>query len=1229
MWNAIKSAASAIYNKIAPKAPAQPKGGVVKTFSNPNMGQLTGTGNPQSNNYNPQGSNYNPQGSNYNPQGNNWNPQTATSNQANAAQVEAAAAAERQRQALIRKQQAEAALNRQKAAITPWLTAAAQKAKQVIGAPKRAVDGIWNNYYAIKDRQKQLDDAKKQQDNALGFMDRRKQAADQEVAAAGKALANGDISPEQYNAVVQKQKDALTRQATFLNNDLQSRQDSINAPIPGKTNEWLRKATGLLTPIGKVTGGAWNVLSNVVEAPQRAMNTVWNVTHPGRPIENTSYNYKKPPTWSEWVASHGGKSDQAQLKAWQVAAKAMDKADKASQPKVNYSGSFMDRLKQAWGASKDQRVIRQDPYNKTMSAAGNLIADPINALPNEWGIKGLSLAAKAGRKLPGAEGFLKATGVVGSKLADTKIGRAASWLNKPINTGTNKYMQSFLDKANTEFKGLTPAEVQAYQDVMKNGGKVPAGYKMLGDGDMNRVMQLAGAHTQDYNRLYQAEKAAGLNYQPSKGYLPTRSELRDQASFLGLKNDAAPFFTRSKKFDTTYMTPEELAFARGYRGYASAKVRKTLPNQKFLSTDTSTLKRRLGAPNRLWKKAVLKYNPAWYVHNLGWNIPASFMAGGVGTAKGYAKLGKAALKERTLHPTYMDNLPKGVVDNGFFATEHGAGAGKLTLGTKMENFSRAAGFLGAKGQGKSDAEAIKNVNRTLFDYGNTKNWERPALTALPFWRFQKNITRLAATMPFTLPRWAKGFNEVKKNTMDKPYNALPDAPQQQFNPETGQPEDVNLKEKYKGKMKTPWGWTTNPFLPILPQNLSQVGVNPWVGLAGRAATGKDYFGKSVRGESLTDFLGSVVPQYRVGKAGVDLFNGNGNNVEKWLSNTGYSKEAQGIDPNKPNYKASLDPVNGIKKALRSFTGIPNFTPNFDEAKYRKDQNYYAFTKLYFGTDWYKQYPDFDKRDAARKELAKRFGFDLQKDLYDGKWSKYDSEATTKLKERKKAAIAMQEQVYKMYEQIPSGTGNNGARGKFIQMWKQLMGNTDLLDKNPDFMVFKNTPISGNKKYAGSKYAPSTAWGKNGASDGNGSGSKGSSAAKTFWGKYYSLPKDQRTAFLQANPQFRKFGSKTFDPKKADLTWAYKNLPPDVRRAYLNKKYGKASVPAQGWDSYLAERGMDFNSKLGRDLIVHPDLGIKQLDKVKQIVGSYSKPTPDTNKTKWLLPKRRASFAKYR
>lgn len=841
-------------------------------------------------------------------------------------------------------------------------------------------------------------------------------------------------------------------------------------------------------------------------------------------------------------------------------------------------------LRQAWNDSKGQPVVPNKfytqsqqqneywakrmpglyphgvkPVSQTNKNLNNFVMDPLMWLPGgntarlgKAGAWLLDHSGFAGKGIKGAANFLK----------NSPVGRLAAKATAESKTVNQAWLDNLAAKMGKKnvFEGRSSTDLNAYQDFMQ-------GKKVNWEGvDRKWVEQTAAKQRNLFDSMHLAETNAGLKTGYRKGYLPTKQKQTDNLfSFLrfagkgkGANYLDAAGLNRAETFRiwehmnamkasgqlekaanvramarfaktgnaTHFMPGEYNKFAKSF--LTNKKLLQAAPNRRFLSTDTSTLRAGLGMPERRWKQAVLKYNPAWYVHNLGWNIPASFMAGGARTAAGYAKM---------LRKGSIKNLPSELTDGAFGG-----------LGGAVEKFSRGAAYHASLAKGMSKDQAVANVNKYLFDYGSHKNWEKPFRAVFPFWSWQKNFSRLLYQLPFDNPRSAATLNAINNRTQQELAKLPPDQ-----------------RKTFQGQLYIPGkGWTTSAFTPFLDQQVSNAGVNPWLSLAQRMSSGQDYFGRDVSGESNTDTALSVIPQGRFLGPLLKLLNKNPQ-TKDWLATSGMGKETQGLDNTLPNYDPNLDYSKQAKSALKSYFGIPSFR-NFDPKKYTAQQRYTAFTDAYFKTDWAKEYPNGNDRNAARAKLAKQFGFDLQKDIYNGKWAKNDTEATQLVKAAKENFWGAEQQ-------------NSAFWKKYYTLDKA--GRRALLDANPQY---KNPNLSYSGSKGSSKYAHTVT----------------TKSGKTFTS--YKSPAQERAA---------------------KIAWAYKNLPPDVRTGYL-KKAGltdpaKANWTNAQWTAWLKANGKDPATKLGIDLTNHPELGQNQIDTVNKIIASFQPTVKERRAVKWARP----------
>jgi hypothetical protein len=156
-------------------------------------------------------------------------------------------------------------------------------------------------------------------------------------------------------------------------------------------------------------------------------------------------------------------------------------------------------------------------------------------------------------------------------------------------------------------------------------------------------------------------------------------------------------------------------------------------------------------------------------------------------------------------------------------------------------------------------------------------------------------------------------------------------------------------------------------------------------------------------------------------------------------------------------------------------GVPNGV-KFDEAKFDEDFRYSKFNKKWFSTDWDNDYtmvverwdadkkkdvkvriPDFDTIFKEQEALARKYGFDLQKDIYNGKWAKYDTAFTQKVKAMKQDARVKKKAFWDAYGRINDTNLNaDGTKKdkyftggtKFIQKKRIEWEKTKQFIKNP-------------------------------------------------------------------------------------------------------------------------------------------------------------------------------------
>lgn len=556
-------------------------------------------------------------------------------------------------------------------------------------------------------------------------------------------------------------------------------------------------------------------------------------------------------------------------------------------------------------------------------------------------------------------------------------------------------------------------------------------------------------------------------------------------------------------------------------------------------------------PNKLWKKSVLKYRPAWYVNNELYNTQAAVLAGG----------GRALWeKGRMLSPRYfkkaMDEAPKEVASN--ISKEVGAKGRLNRLATRQENWSRVAAYRAAKAKGLSDAEAIKRVNRYLFDY-KTRNWERPIKAVVPFWQFQKNVAKAAAVMPFDRPLWAEGYHRLdtyQQEQFNNDFNTMvPELKKLGYSDAEIEKFRQDNAKYYAGRLKIGGKYYTTPFNAFSDKQMSQLGFNPYLAAAGETADSVDSFGKTVQGQDASWWrrLASKFPQADLGiqaKKALDVQAGRSKPDASWIGQPGHegyglTKQKQGYDKSKANYVASLDPRAKLGKQALSFLGKPSDLA-FDKNKFLTAKKLQKATQNYFATDWDKitkdkGYAEMQKEQAA---LFKKYGLTAD-GFFKGVLAKYDTEQTKAIKAEKEAAANANKSLFAEYAAQPKGTRNLWATKKL----KQLV-DSGYFDKNPFLKSFDwitpTTVAKAEKQQRYLDYKPSQKkldfekaqasgdWTEYHKKYGWKTSKQGvqiagkwyktqesadKAAAYNFWQQYYAADKTERKRLLAENPQY--------------------------------------------------------------------------------------------------------------
>lgn len=583
----------------------------------------------------------------------------------------------------------------------------------------------------------------------------------------------------------------------------------------------------------------------------------------------------------------------------------------------------------------------------------------------------------------------------------------------------------------------------------------------------------SGEHSLDNYNFY-APKAR----RKSKFVQPVSDLVRDQKDRYMLSNlgaqtsDDFRFLSRRRqelqsqyrdRFRDIISPVQEANRKRGTLGrYFSQRFKKEKPTTGFGRSLFNTTRKTLALPNKVWKKSVLTYRPAWTVNNVLYNTQAAMLSGGV-----------RALPEqlRLLRPKNwkqaMNDVPAAVKADltGDLGTVSYKGRNPFKkVDSKLndfyggvENWSRVAAFRAAKAKGMTDEQALKRVNKYLFNY-KTANWERPLKTVLPFWAWNKGLTKAAVNMPADRPFAAKLYNSVdryQQSQFDQEFEAIvPELTRMGYSEQEIQDIKEEQARYFRGRLKVGNQWITTPFNAFSEKGLTGFGVNPYLAATVESATATDSFGRKINGTDAQwqNRVMSKFPQYELGKKGVSAWRvatGADKPRKGWIGEAGsqgygLTKERQGFDSKKTSYDRSLDPRAKLGQDALAFVGVPRGL-EFDKDYLLKTKRLAKATEEYFALDG--KNLDFPTADAKRKEIFKKYGM-TEDDFYKGVLAKYDTENTTRIKSQKEEAKNANRSLYDQYAAQPEGTRNMWATQKLREL-----NSIGYFDKNPFLRSF--------------------------------------------------------------------------------------------------------------------------------------------------------------------------------
>lgn len=553
-------------------------------------------------------------------------------------------------------------------------------------------------------------------------------------------------------------------------------------------------------------------------------------------------------------------------------------------------------------------------------------------------------------------------------------------------------------------------------------------------------------------------------------------------------------------------------------------------------------------PTSLWKKSVLKYRPAWYTNNFLYNTQAAGLAGGLPAIVEQFRLMRPKNYRKALA-----ELPPEVRTQ--VANE--IGSGRISkFGSAVENVSRMGAYRALKKRGFSHEKSLKRVNSYLFDY-STKNYERPLKAVMPFYSFQKGLGKAAVKLPFDKPSAAIGYNRLDRNQkqqFDTDFAKLvPRLKKYGYTDEQIEQIRQEQAKYFAGRLKVGDRYITTPFNAFSEKGgFAGAGINPWLSAFAETAAGKDTWGRQLSGSdaNLPARLLGKFPQADLARKGISKFlvsTGRLKPSQSWIGANGsggygMTKEAQGYDATKANYRQSLDPGVKFNQDLAAFFGVPRGL-KFDGDKLVERKKLQKLKEEYFAVDWKSMpFPEQQKRQAA---LFKKFGMTSDQ-FYKGELSKYDTAHTKHIKAMKEDAFKKTRALYEEYGRQPRGTRGVWATKKL----KQLV-DEGYFAKNPFLKSFDWTnPGTIAKAYKKMDYDAAKASGD--------------------WSKYRSKYGDKYG---------RKVSQKSLDYKRAKATGDW--------TAYTKKygsKYAK-SAKAKFWTMYVKETDPVARRQMLRD---HPE-----------------------------------------
>ena len=921
---------------------------------------------------------------------------------------------------------------------------------------------------------------------------------------------------DQYNAKISASAQDLSKMAAItegmiagLGEKASMKLTSAPAKFVSKTGSALSWLASDKNPVWRGTlGNGWENVPSIVRAPSRAVNWAANINTKDRTIQQYGGSTidRSKTGKNAWQATYNQRNLNTKpwvdIKLKQAPKELRDQVRGLIATRKKIGVTDPDKLDYDKVLAK--RVDSYNRQHRNWNSVAEIAADPLLAVSGA--VKNAKWIPKIASETKGLGWVNRSADVMKSwqeKLASNKV---VKWLNSETKS-PGEILRETIDEAKKNQRGLQDSHFSRIRQIDRkiSNGAVDFGvfddFATLSDDEAKILQRMVDGKLTSRDRLL----LAGKNYAPIRDRLEgiaqrwqsfaEQMKLSDQVKntrFGAGKRTYSPrttwtagdrskydFRLRSKgktqsaedfaqgavdryiasdmgkasKADRAKLAAERRRLIAEYDASMAGSRAKVAKVEKWANSPLNKARRIAGAPMRLWKKSVLSLRPAWTVNNVGYNTQASVLAAGPRALVEQAKM---------LNPRYSmrirANMPHDVYSN--LGKEIGQKGRLNRFYSGVENTPRMASYKVLRDRGLSHEEALKRVNRYMLTY-NTKNWERPIKSVLPFWSFQKGVTKAAAQMPLDRPAYAIAYNRLdsyQKDAFSRDFDSVaPELKKLGYTDEEIAQFKSSVSERYAGKLKVGGRYFNTPFNAFSNKGLTGFGMNPFIAALSESIDAVDSFGRPISGDeaSLLRRLVTKFPQAELGRQAYSAWR-----VDKGLDKPhqsyigkegsqgfGLTKEKQGFDSNKPNYVASMDPRTGLKQDLLAFAGKPRDTA-FDKSKFVEAKKLQRVTAEYFSKSEAWDGMDYADAEKQRQVFFKQYGITAD-EFYKGILAKYDSEHTKKIKALKESAGAQNKALFDEYANVPTGQKNMWATQKLREL-----NAAGYFDSNPYLKSFK-------------------------------------------------------------------------------------------------------------------------------------------------------------------------------